>query len=223
MPKKSARKKKSNSAVIKNKKSPQRSPNKRAIKPNRVSRSIGKNIGNATIGTIGAITLFELIQTTRRWKQRSSYFKAAERRAKKLKTQLIVVGAPNAGPSNRVFGANYGCGDICIDLSGCPGCPNNVKIMTGNLQNMLNELNEIDHAPYVIFISYVLEYIPDLKSTIQAIKTASGDDPANIFVVHASPYTLTSRFKYSSPGDPVAINVILSAPPVSNAITWKKL
>ena len=57
----------------------------------------------------------------RRFEARRRGFEAAARRASALGRPLIVVGDPDAGAHTRLVRA-YECGDLCIDLRGCPRC-----------------------------------------------------------------------------------------------------
>jgi hypothetical protein len=62
------------------------------------------------------IAMYEMCHWFYRHWQRSAYYKRAKKRSIKINKKLLVVGSPEAGPSNKLFGANYGCGDICIDI-----------------------------------------------------------------------------------------------------------
>jgi hypothetical protein len=162
------------------------------------------------------LSLYELGHWIRRHLQRYTYYKRARKLSIEKNKPLLVVGAPKAGPSNKLLGVNYGCGDLCLDIKGCDGCENQIS------SDLFKFLKTQPDNSYVIFISYVLEYIPNLDETIKEIYRVAGSSN-NIFVVHASPWCLTSLQKNSSPGDELATNIILGAPPNQTKITFKKL
>jgi hypothetical protein len=71
--------------------------------------------------TLGAALLAESGMALRRFEARRRGFEAAARRASALGRPLVVVGDPDAGAHTRLVRA-YECGDLCIDLRGCPRC-----------------------------------------------------------------------------------------------------
>jgi hypothetical protein len=71
--------------------------------------------------TLGAALLAESGMALHRFEARRRGFEAAARRASALGRPLVVVGDPDAGAHTRLVRA-YECGDLCIDLRGCPRC-----------------------------------------------------------------------------------------------------
>lgn len=148
----------------------------------------------ALIGLAAAESLF----AAQRWQRRRVAFAAATRRALDLGRPLVVIGDPNAGAHTSLMPA-YGCGDLCIDLRGCPRCINHraADITRGPIAGVAD-----DSA--VVFVSCVLEYVDDLESARHEILRIAGD-PANIFVVTVQPWTFTAalypgaRWSGSSP------------------------
>jgi hypothetical protein len=70
---------------------------------------------------LGGALLAEGGMALRRFERRRRAFAAAARRAAELGRPLVVVGDPDAGAHTRLVRA-YDCGDLCIDLHGCPRC-----------------------------------------------------------------------------------------------------
>jgi len=129
---------------------------------------------------------YESLHALVRFQDRVSQFKAAQSRAKELNRKLVVIGDPDAGLHTRIVRA-YDCGDICIDLTGCPACPTAMKldITKDELPFAANSV--------VIYEACVLEYVDDLGAAWNNLmRVAGGRD--NYFGVRVSPASLTSRF-----------------------------
>jgi hypothetical protein len=148
---------------------------------------------DTSIVTLSLLGIIEVINTNARYDERSIKFKKAQELANQLNKPLVVIGAPNTGFRTRIFGANYGCGDICIDLVGCDGCKESLSLdITKSLPFKDNSV--------VVFESMVLEYVNDPKAAWNEIQRISG---GNYFRVGASPQTLTSSIY---PGSKQTIN-----------------
>ena len=53
----------------------------------------------------------------------AAIYAMAARRAGLTGKPLVVVGAPRAPRTlNAYFGCGHGCGDLCVDIDGAPGC-----------------------------------------------------------------------------------------------------
>ncbi|MDC0721737.1 hypothetical protein POL25_32815 [Nannocystis sp. bb15-2] len=121
-----------------------------------------------------------------RFRERSTAFQMAAERATALGRRLVVVGDPDAGMHTRLMRA-YGCGDVCIDMNGCPGCP--ITIVADITKGPIADIAD-DSA--VVFVSCVLEYVTDLNAALREIARLAGS-PDNVFVVTVQPWTLTAR------------------------------
>jgi hypothetical protein len=152
-----------------------------------------------------SIFIYTAIHAFLRNSNRSTLYKLAQKRSQKTKRKLIVIGDPNNGKYSRLMGAAYGCGDICIDLSGCPKCKN------GKIGDATEELRKIPSNSAVIFISCVLEYVDNIEELITEIYRVGGNDSQNIFVVSVSQYDLFSYFYVD--GNHKSTNIITHAPP----------
>lgn len=134
----------------------------------------------------GAIALWELYLALgpRRVRRRQTYERAMLR-ARELGRPLVVLGAPAGGAVNGILGPDYGCGDLCVDLEGCPGCP---TATTGPAEAVLAELAD-DSA--VVFVSCTLEYVDDVEQVWGDLQRISGGE---LFVVTVEPLSLTAWF-----------------------------
>jgi hypothetical protein len=114
----------------------------------------------------------------------------AKTRSKETGKKLLVIGDPDNGFSNKYFGSDYGCGDLCVDLIGC-NCPNQIK---SKIETILPKLQT---DSYVIYISCVLEYVDNnvIDGIITELKRVGGKD---VFIVTVDPYSLTSIFYFGS-------------------------
>ena len=121
-----------------------------------------------------------------RHRERTWAFEAASDRAAALGRRLVVIGDPDAGFHTRLMRA-YGCGDVCVDLNGCPKCPVTVvaDITAGPVADVAD-----DSA--VVFVSCVLEYVADLQPALLELSRMAGS-PDNVFIVGVQPWTLTAR------------------------------
>lgn len=129
---------------------------------------------------------------------RQRLFAAAQARALALNRPLVVVGDPNGGVWSRVFPA-YGCGDVCVDLHGCPACARQLRA------DLTQRVNLADDSG-VVFVSCVFEYIEDLPAAWAEVMRIAGT-AENVFVVKVQPGTLSSILV------PGAKWTIVSAPP----------
>lgn len=138
--------------------------------------------GLAMLGAAGAI---EGAAALLRHNQRTGLYAAAEKRAKVLGRPLVVVGDPEGGAHTRIVAA-YGCGDTCVDLTGCPSCTKGVKadITAGPVPGIAN-----DSA--VVFVSCVLEYVEPFDAAWNEIMRMAGSSD-NVFVAVVQPWTLTA-------------------------------
>jgi hypothetical protein len=96
-----------------------------------------------------------------------------------------VIGDPDAGFHTRLMRA-YGCGDVCVDMNGCPRCPVTV------VADITKKVPGVDDDSAVVFISCVLEYVADLNAALAEILRIAGSHD-NIFLVFVQPWTLTAR------------------------------
>ena len=127
----------------------------------------------------------ECVFAGQRWNQRRVSFVAAARRARELDRPLVVVGDPDAGAHTSMMRA-YDCGDLCIDLHGCPRCSHYeaADITRGPIPGIAD-----DSA--VVFVSCVLEYVSDVEAARDEILRIAGE-PENAFFVTVQPWTFTA-------------------------------
>jgi hypothetical protein len=151
-----------------------------------------------------------------RWRARADGYAAAVKRAASLGRPLVVIGDPDAGAHTRLMRA-YGCGDICVDLNGCPRCDSvrPADITKGPVPGIADD-------SVVVFVSCVLEYVSDVDAALQEIQRMAGDR-ANVFVVLVQPWTFTAwlypgaRWVGSSDGDTIHLRPVTGAHKVTAA------
>lgn len=141
--------------------------------------------GRIALWALGLVAVREawLALGPRRWRRRDGYA-AAKARAEELGLPLLVVGAPHAGFVN-VWLSDYGCGDLCVDLEGCPGCE---RAVTGRAEDVLPMLPD---GSAVAFVSCTLEYVDDVERVWRELRRVAGRE---VFVVTVEPWSLTAFF-----------------------------
>ena len=120
----------------------------------------------------------------RKLKRRTMYKKAQER-ANITGKKLLVIGDPYNGVASMSTGSDYSCGDICLDLTGCPECSNSIK---GRLEDNIANIN-LDE--YIVYISCVLEYTDDLNYIMGYLNKM---DQNNLFIVNVEWYSFMAYF-----------------------------
>ena len=93
------------------------------------------------------IVLYEIVICFIRKIKRRIYYKQAVQRSKETNKKLLVIGDPYNGIASITTGLDYNCGDICVDITGCPKCETGIK---SKLEDYLPTINLND---YVIYIS----------------------------------------------------------------------
>jgi len=121
-----------------------------------------------------------------RFRERTVAFRSAMERAVATNRRLVVIGDPDAGFHTRFMRA-YGCGDVCVDLNGCPKCP-----VTVVADLTAGPIPGVDDDSAVVFLSCVLEYVPDIEAALAEVSRIAGS-PENAFIVTVQPWTLTAR------------------------------
>ena len=127
------------------------------------------------------LILYECSITFHRKYTRRVLFEEASKRAKETNKKLLVIGDPYNGIASISTGLDYNCGDLCIDLTGCPKCKNGIK---GYLENVIKDINMND---YVVYISCVLEYVDDIE---EILKYLNRIDFKDLFIVTVEYYSL---------------------------------
>lgn len=131
------------------------------------------------IKIIIVLFIIEVILAFLRSLRRRSEFKKALKLKEKKGKPLLVIGSPFTGGYNTLFGIDYDCGDICIDLIGCDSCKKSIKT------DALSYLKKLPSNSHVIYESCVLENIQDksvINNLIKEIKRVSGGDYLNVRV-----------------------------------------
>lgn len=134
---------------------------------------------------LGGLALAEGASALQRWRVRREVYDQAARRAAALHRPLVVVGDPDAGAHTRLYRA-YGCGDLCVDINGCPLCP---VVQIADIAARPVPGVAADSA--VVFMSCVLEYVDDAEAAVRELLRMAGS-PENLFTVSVQPWTLTA-------------------------------
>ena len=130
------------------------------------------------------------------------YSEAAEK-AKNENKKLMVLGSPYTASGKMItfFTRTYGCGNICIDMTGCGSCENTINV---KVENVLHSFNPYE---YVIFESGVLEVVDDenLNYIVSELYRIAGNNE-NIFGRHyiqnyKSYYKYFGKYAYSLLGE----------------------
>ena len=152
------------------------------------------------------IIIYELIITFIRKLKRRQIFKLAQERSISTGKPLLVIGDPYNGLASIITGTDYDCGDLCIDLTGCPKCENKLKI---KLEDFVLDYNLDD---YIIYISCVLEYVDDIDLIVDKLNNLN---PDNLFIVNVEYYSLVAYFyPYFLTNERPARNIILETKPI---------
>jgi len=100
-------------------------------------------------------------------------FARAKRCASRKGKELVVLGSPHLDLrtggvisyiTEKTIGPTYGCGDVCVDITGCPGC---CSSYTGDI---LNYLKEKPPKSCVLFSSGVLEFTENFSAIKKEIE-----------------------------------------------------
>jgi len=147
---------------------------------------------------LGAWLAVEGLGALNRFAARRDNFAIAAMRAATLKRPLVVVGDPDTGMHTRLMRA-YGCGDLCIDLTGCTYCPNAIAA------DITKPIPEVKDNSAVVFVACVLEYVDDPWAAWAEISRMAGTVD-NVFMVSVQPWTITSALypggKWAIYGEP---------------------
>jgi hypothetical protein len=124
------------------------------------------------------LVIFELIFSVIRNILRFVVYRLALNRAKKLNKKLLVIGDPEAGIINKIFGRVYHCGDLCLDLNGCH-CKNSIKFDLNYIENL-----NINLKDYIVFESCVFEFVKN-NQRLKIIKYIT--DNTELYQVRINP------------------------------------
>lgn len=162
------------------------------------------------------VVLFELFTIyILRKLRRSEMYVLAEQRSNITGKPILVIGDPYNDNKSVNGAADYGCGNVCLDLTGCPLCPVGVK------RRLEDYLPSLKSDSYVIFASCVLEYVDDFDRISKELIRVSGGD---LFIVAIESHTLkTNLFPNLGYQKFKRKRIIYAAPPFSKDIVYKEL
>jgi len=162
---------------------------------------------------LGGLAVAEGASALHRWRARREVYDQAARRAAALHRPLVVVGDPDAGAHTRLIRA-YGCGDLCVDINGCPLCP---VVQVADIA--ARPVPGVADDSAVVFMSCVLEYVDDAEAAVRELVRMAGS-PENLYMVSVQPWTLTAalypgaRWTATRERDAVSLTPV---PPLSKA------
>ena len=135
---------------------------------------------------IFGLAAWEALQWYLRVRARTRLYVLAQARARALARPLVVVGDPHPNSPAATPGGGLtpgpGCGDICVDLTGCPRCPKGIAVDIGERIPLADDSS-------VVFVSCVLEYVTDWNAALAELLRVAGS-PRNLFVVHVTRWSL---------------------------------
>ena len=121
--------------------------------------------------------------------RRHEMFIQAKQQSKQTKKKILVIGDPKSGFWNKHIKKAYGCGDMCIDLLGCNGCPNSIK------GDLLANLKKMRTNEYVIYESCVLEYV-DQRLLNEIKKEIGRVSKGDYYEVRIKPNIFPTKFSF---------------------------
>jgi hypothetical protein len=161
---------------------------------------------------------YEILLCIRRKYRRRKQYKLAQERAHQLQKPLLVIGDPGNGLASRVTGADYGYGDVCLDLTGCPGSPTRQHNLKGRAEEQLLLLDTNSH---IVFESCTLEYVDDPLQVTREMFRVAGGDPNNIFGVRVDEWSLEAYFYPGAwIGDQESRRIVRQSP---TSLEWHEL
>lgn len=110
---------------------------------------------------------------------RRRFYEAAQARAAATGKPLLVVGDPMGGMTH----ADYGYGDFCIDLTGCPGAPPGVR--TAKVDLSTDRIPAADDS-HVVFVCYVVECVPNIEHALSELRRVAGR-PEDLIILALHP------------------------------------
>ena len=125
-----------------------------------------------------AVSAWEHVWWGRRRMKRRALYDEALACARRLGRPLVVVGAPDMGPTE-----GPGCGDVTVDI-GQSACPT-------FLRADVCERLPFDDDSVVVFVSCVLEYVADYDAAKRELRRVSG---GRLYVCRVEWWTLTAHF-----------------------------
>lgn len=132
---------------------------------------------NSLLAVIAGLAAWETFWWSERVHDRHALYDRAKTHARALGLPLIVVGAPDQGPT-----PGPGCGDLCLDIAptACP-C---------SMQLDITKPIPIPNDSAVIFVSCVLEYVENFEAAWRELQRIA---PNRVYVCRVQPWTLTAH------------------------------
>lgn len=149
----------------------------------------------AAITTLGSLAVKGLSEWSARRPMRRAYYDAAYARSRAIGKPLLVIGDPDGGVTHQ----DYGYGDVCADMTGCPLADKNGS---RGIKVDLGEGLPLPSDSHVVFCCYVLELVPNLEKAYQEIMRVAGGRTENVYILSLHPDEVAA---YTYPGTRWAI------------------
>lgn len=144
------------------------------------------NVRDTARWALASLVALEVTGAALRHRTRTTRFLEAQRQALLLGRPLVVVGDPDAGAHTSLIRA-YGCGDVCLDLRGCPACP------VAHRMDLSRDLAPVSSDSAVVYASCVLEYVPDPDAAWRELVRMAGTAD-RVHLVEVQSWTATSVY-----------------------------
>ena len=125
-----------------------------------------------------AAAVWEACWWRRRVLRRRELYRRAKQHARAVRKPLLIVGAPDLGPTKGPIEP----GDLVLDIAKS-AAPNAIQADVTRIP--------LPDDSVVVFVSCVLEYVPDLEAAMRELRRVAG---GRIYVCHVEPWTLTGAF-----------------------------
>lgn len=132
---------------------------------------------NSLLAVVAGLAAWETFWWSERVHDRHALYDRAKTHARALGLPLIVIGAPDQGPT-----PGPGCGDMCIDIlpTACP-C---------SMQADITKPLPIPNDSAVVFVSCVLEYVENFDAAWRELQRIA---PNRVYICRVQPWTLTAH------------------------------
>ena len=129
------------------------------------------------IGPLALACLWELAWWKRRWIARRDIYAQARAHARRVGKPLLVIGAPDGGPTDSP-GADA---DLIVDI--------NPSRFPQAIRCDITKGIPVPNDSVVVYVSCVLEYVDDLDRALRELKRVGGD---RVYVVRVEPWSLVA-------------------------------
>lgn len=153
----------------------------------------------ALVAGVAVVGAYGVIEWSARRSRRANIYERAIAHAALVGRPLLVIGDPGGGWTHN----DYGYGDVCVDLTGCPGAPPLTRAYAIDLSTDAIPLASDSH---VVLAVYTLESVPDIAHAWGEVMRVAGA-AEHVFNLSIEPWELAAHTY------PSAQWVVTSSPP----------